>query len=153
MAWLKYITDTSRNKHRVTIHKKYKWIHSKVTITSTVLCFHNPNSTIEKWIVEILFLEVFGNQFLAFHNPEMQITKVRIFSSTNAHIFTTHNSQCGLHIVEIIFKIKLYIFVSVFYNADCKNWKSHFLHIFLFFTVPQTATCNANCGKQQLNKM
>ena len=35
MTWLKYITNTSRNKHRVTIHKKYKWIHSKVTITST----------------------------------------------------------------------------------------------------------------------
>ena len=28
--------NTSRNKHQVTIHKKYGWIHSKVTITSTL---------------------------------------------------------------------------------------------------------------------
>ena len=27
--------NTSRNEHRVTIGKKYKWIHSEVTITST----------------------------------------------------------------------------------------------------------------------
>jgi len=35
MTWLNYITNTSWNKHWVTIDKKYKWIHSKVTITST----------------------------------------------------------------------------------------------------------------------
>ena len=35
MRWLNYITNTSRNKHRGTIHRKYKWIHSEVTITST----------------------------------------------------------------------------------------------------------------------
>ena len=35
MTRLKYITDTSRNKHRNTIHKIYRWIHSKVTNTST----------------------------------------------------------------------------------------------------------------------
>ena len=34
-TWLKYIIETSWNKHRVTIHKIYKWIHSEVTITST----------------------------------------------------------------------------------------------------------------------
>ena len=28
-------TSTSQNKHRVTIDKKYKWIHSEVTITLT----------------------------------------------------------------------------------------------------------------------
>ena len=36
MAWLYYITDTSRNKHQGTIHKIYKWIHSEVTNTSTL---------------------------------------------------------------------------------------------------------------------
>ena len=35
MTWLNYITDTSQNKHRGTIHKIYKWIHSEVTNTST----------------------------------------------------------------------------------------------------------------------
>ena len=30
MTWFKYITDTSRNKHRGTIHKIYGWIHSEV---------------------------------------------------------------------------------------------------------------------------
>ena len=48
LTWLFYIieppdrnigawddTSTSWNKYRVTINNKYKWIHSKVTITST----------------------------------------------------------------------------------------------------------------------
>ena len=35
MTWLNYIIDTSRNKHRGTIHKIYKWIHSEVANTST----------------------------------------------------------------------------------------------------------------------
>ena len=34
-TWLNYIIDTSWKKHRGTIHKIYKWIHSEVTITST----------------------------------------------------------------------------------------------------------------------
>ena len=36
MTWLNYIRDTSWNKHRGTIHKIYKWIHSEVTNTSTL---------------------------------------------------------------------------------------------------------------------
>ena len=36
MTWLKYITDTPWNKHTGIIHKKYKWIHSEVTITLTL---------------------------------------------------------------------------------------------------------------------
>ena len=36
MTWIKYITDTSQNKHRGTIHKIYERIHSKVTNTSTL---------------------------------------------------------------------------------------------------------------------
>ena len=37
-TWLNYIIDTSWNKHRVTIHKIHRWIHSKVTNTSTRYC-------------------------------------------------------------------------------------------------------------------
>ena len=37
MTWLNYVTDTSQNKHRGTTHKKCKWIHSEVIITSTQL--------------------------------------------------------------------------------------------------------------------
>ena len=36
MTWLKYITDTSWNKHRGTRHNIYKWIHSEVTNISTI---------------------------------------------------------------------------------------------------------------------
>ena len=36
MTWLNYITETSWNKHRGTRHNIYKWIHSKVTNTSTL---------------------------------------------------------------------------------------------------------------------
>ena len=36
MTWLNYITDTSQNKHRGTIHEIYKWVHSEVTNTSTI---------------------------------------------------------------------------------------------------------------------
>ena len=35
MTWLNYIIYTSQNKHRGTIRKIYKWIHSKVTNTLT----------------------------------------------------------------------------------------------------------------------
>ena len=36
MTWHDFlIIETSQNKHRVTIDKKYRWIHSEVTITST----------------------------------------------------------------------------------------------------------------------
>ena len=34
-SWLNYITDTSWNKHWGTRHKIHRWIHSKVTNTST----------------------------------------------------------------------------------------------------------------------
>ena len=34
-TWLKYIIETSYNKHRVTIHKIHRRIHFKVTYTST----------------------------------------------------------------------------------------------------------------------
>ena len=40
MTWLNYIIDTSWNKHRGTIHKIYKWIHSEVTNTSTLITRH-----------------------------------------------------------------------------------------------------------------
>ena len=36
-TWLKYIIETSRNKHRLTIYKIHRRIHSKVTYTSTSL--------------------------------------------------------------------------------------------------------------------
>ena len=35
--------NTSRNKHRVTIHRKYRWIHSEVTITSTHIVEYNEH--------------------------------------------------------------------------------------------------------------
>ena len=37
--WLNYITNTSWNKHRGTIHKIYKWIHSEVRITTKLFCW------------------------------------------------------------------------------------------------------------------
>ena len=68
MTWLNYITKTSQNKHRGTIHKKYKWIHSEVTITSTfplTLCVltiihcHSPHSskylTMCDWVTALSF--------------------------------------------------------------------------------------------------
>ena len=36
MTSLNYITNAYWNKNRVTIHKKYRWIHFEVTITSTL---------------------------------------------------------------------------------------------------------------------
>ena len=35
--WLNYIIYTSWNKHGVTIHKIHRWIHSKVTNTTTIV--------------------------------------------------------------------------------------------------------------------
>ena len=35
MTWLNYIINTFWNKHQGIIHKIYKWMHSKVTNTST----------------------------------------------------------------------------------------------------------------------
>ena len=52
-TWLKYIIETSWNKHQVTIHKIHRRIHSEVTYTSTGL---RSKSYIQRLFVFVLWI-------------------------------------------------------------------------------------------------
>ena len=57
MTWFNYIIDTSWNKHQGTIHKIYKWIHFKVTNTSTHSAYRNATIlyfSLYDWIILLL---------------------------------------------------------------------------------------------------
>ena len=84
MTWLKYITNTSRNKHRVTIHKKYKWIHSEVTLhqhsllTRKVFSRHNLTTQV--------FFSVSSGSSSSLHHLHLQVISIFNSYSSSSHI-------------------------------------------------------------------
>ena len=88
MTWLNYITDTSQNKHQGTIHKIYKWIHSEVTNTLTLL---------------------FTRKVFSRHNLSAQVFFSISYGSSSSHIhlqvifiIKSSSLSCHLHQVWII---------------------------------------------------
>ena len=68
---LKYIIETSRNKHRVTIYEIYRRIHSEVTYTSTNISssensenYTDSDSDNDNEPDNVLFMEIKSNEDL-----------------------------------------------------------------------------------------
>ena len=88
MAWINCITDTSRNKHRVTIHKIYRRIHSKVTNTSTLLLTRKVFS--RHYLLAQFFFFVSSGSSLSPYHLHLQFISIFKSSSSSSHLDLNH---------------------------------------------------------------
>ena len=142
MKLLNYIINTSRNKHPGTIHKLYKWIHSEVTISSTLfpwigVWFFVGWSHYETWLrgsyphLILCFVEV--------------IVLLRVDIPTPTHLIGTRLDLILLYhpslLIILVLKSKPSTLKAIFPKKEGIEGKRHMLGLYGVCRPPSKLNC------------